>query len=210
MLVRGIDERPAVGAFAERQPTAEELMSLPLKARADAIWDSGVHPTTPAMVEAFQSCASIPGIGTFLVMAVQTGLTPNGKLYRGEHRNDALVWPNGCPDPLPKRVPPRKPSKRAEREAWRWHWREHGLFTRLSCGCLEECPGLEWHAETEAAEEARERALREEHARWDTAREQARRELEDELARVTLSEPVNVDPEAVGDFALILARDDEP
>lgn len=212
VFVRGIDERGAVGSFAERQPTAEELMALPLEARVAAIWDSGVHPTTPAMADAFLSCAELPGRGVFIAMAVQIGRTPNPRFYQGEGRNDSLVWGEaGCPVPLPKRTPPRRPSKRALERAMQEFDRKHGLFTLLRCGCLEECPGLAWHAQIEAAEDARKRELIEEHAAWDAAREnalnEARRELVDELARETLRQPVNLDPETAGDFACILATE---
>lgn len=214
VVVRGIDERPAVGSFGERQPTAEELMALPLEARVAAIWASGVHPTTPAMSDAFLSCAELPGRGLFIAMAVQLGRTPNPQFYKGDARNDSLVWGEaGCPVPARKPAPPRRPSKRALERAMQEYYRDFGLFKRLPCGCLEECPGREWHAEMEAAEEARERELREEHARWDAARERAladaRRDLADELARVTLSQPVNLDPETADEFACILVPDAE-
>ncbi len=91
--------------------------------------------------------------------------------------------------------------------------RDYGLFKKLPCGCLEHCPGLDWHADVEAASEKRERELIEEHARWHAERERAladeRRALVDELARVTLSQLVNLDPETAGDFACILAPDGE-
>lgn len=216
LFVRGIDERGAVGSSAERQPTAEELMSLRLEVRVAAIWESGVHPSTPAMADAFLSCAELPGRGLFIAMAVQIGRTPNPRFYQGEGRNDLLVWGEaGCPVPTAKRARPRKPSKRALERAIQAFDREHGLFKRLPCGCLEQCPGLTWHGEMEAAEEARERELREEHAAWDAARENAladaRRELVDELARETLNRPVNVDPETASEFAcLLVQKSDEP
>jgi len=215
VFVRGIDERGAVGSFAERQPSVEELMALPLEARVAAIWDSGVHPSTPAMAGAFLSCAELPGRGLFIAMAVQIGRTPNPRFYKGEGRNDSLVWGEaGCPVPTAKRARPRKPSKRALERAMREFDREHGLFKRLPCGCLEQCPGLTWHGEMEAVEEARERELREEHAAWDAAREnalnEARRELVDELAHATLSQPISVDPETADEFASLLVQEDEP
>lgn len=191
-----------------------ELWELDPRTRAEVLWGSGAHPNNDVLRALFRSCESVVGIGTFLAMAVQTGLTPNPKYYRGEGRNDPFVWPDGCPVPTPKRATPRKPSKRAlERQAQEFY-RDNGLFKRLPCGCLEECPGLDWHTQVEVDAQARERALREEHAAWDGARERAladaRRDLVDELARVTLNQPIDEDPEMAGEFTSILASVDEP
>lgn len=192
---------------------------LPVPARAQELWDFGVHPDTDEKRSLFSSCASFPGIGTFLAMAVQTGLTPNGKFYRGEGRRDVLVWGEaGCPVPQPARVRSGRPSRRALEKASREFYRTHGLFKLLSCGCFEECPGAAWHAEVEAAEGARERELREQHAAWDLRRELAlkdeQREFADALARATLNrstEPADdLDPEAAAAFASILLPDGTP
>jgi len=190
--------------------------ALSVPARAQTLWDSGMHPDTEEKKRLFSSCASFPGIGTFLAMAVQTGLTPNGKFYRGEGRRDVLVWGEaGCPVPQPARVRSGRPSRRAQAKASREFYRAHGLFKPLLCGCMEECPGAAWHARVEAAEEARERELREQHAAWDLRRElalkEAQREFADELARATLNsstEPADdLDPEAAADFASIRVPD---
>jgi hypothetical protein len=190
----------------------KELWVLPEGLRAQVLWDRGAHPNTDEMRALFWSCCGVLWIGPLLVAAIETGRTPNPRFYSGEGRRDLSVWGEaGCPVPLPKRAPPRRPSKRALERAIQEFDREHGLFKRLRCACLEVCPGLAWHAEMEAAEETRERELREAHAAWDAAGEDAladaRRELVDELARVTLSQLVNLDPETAGDFACILAPD---
>ncbi|ANP46024.1 hypothetical protein [Candidatus Viadribacter manganicus] len=205
-------------SYACRSGTAhklEELWGLSVDRRAQVLYDSGAHPDNDEMRALFLSCEAVLWLGPLLVAAIETGRTPNAYFYTGEGRRDVSVWGEaGCPVPLPKRAPPRRPSKRALERAMQEFDRKHGLFKLLRCGCLERCPGLQWHAQIEAAEEARERALREEHAAWDAARENAladaRRDFADELARVTLNQPVNVDPDTAGEFACLLAPDDDP
>lgn len=203
---RCLDDPPARGGYNETFASADELMALSVERRVEVLWHSGAHPATAELQAVFLSCGSQPGRGFFLAMSVQTGLTPNPRFYKGEGRHDALVWGEaGCPVLLPKRPPSRRPSNRT-RERWAQEfYRDHGLFKRLRCGCLEECPGVEWHVAVEAAEERRVHELREE-----LRLREDRRELADELARATLSQRVDFDPQVDAEFGVILARDDEP
>lgn len=184
----------------------QELWALPVDVRAQVLFDSGIHPDNDAARALFASCESVLWIGAQLVAAIATGRTPNARFYTGEHRDDPVMWPDGCPVPQRKRAISKGPSKRALERAAQEFYRENGLFKRLPCRCVDECPGLDWHVKTEAAEEARERELLEALAAWYAHRERARMEVVNELARVTLSLPVDVDPAIADEFSVILER----
>jgi hypothetical protein len=201
--VEGTDAR-FLAPFVDPLPTADELWALPIDQRIELIWDSGVRPNTPELREVFASCGCLPGKGVLIEMALQTEMPPNGRFYRGEKRLDLHVWPDGPPDPLHRRrvsSPLRRRTRRQQEEAMRSYELENSLWAILLCGCVDECPGPEWHAEIEAAEECRERELRR-----DIALREARLALTDELVRGSMSDLVDLGSDVSAEFDVVLAR----
>jgi|CXWL01.1.fsa_nt_gi hypothetical protein len=153
VVVRGIDDVGAIGPHAERMPTAQELMGLPPHCRVDALWDSGVSPNTPELVEVFLSVENEGLRGWCVAASVQTGLPPNPRLYRGEHRHNTVIWPDGPPAKTARPKGSRRPTRAEQEKRRKAVEREASLFRLMPCGCIVECLGEAHHEAAEAEQD---------------------------------------------------------